>query len=123
MHSCLLGLVNKSKLDLACSNVDVHRNGRKCTKHLLNQSTFCLAIGDQFANDLDNGLTDLHLCGARGKLFKVSLLSHGYRFVAKGTRQAFIPHLKHEARVYHRLRSLQGSMIPVYLGSIDLVLP
>ena len=122
-QKCLLGLITTSRFDELCPNIDLHRNGTTSRKHLLNHSTFCSAVKDQLAKDLQNGLTNLHIEGARGLLFKVSLLSHGYRFVAKGTCKAYVPYLEHEARVYCRLRPLQGDMIPVHLGSIDLVFP
>lgn len=53
-------------------------------------------------------------------MFKVTLLSHGYTFVAKGTRDVFIPDLHHEATIYQQLRPLQGDVIPVFLGNVDL---
>jgi predicted Ser/Thr protein kinase len=53
-------------------------------------------------------------------LFKLTLESRGYTFVAKGTVEAFVPKLKHEARIYHHLAGTQGDLIPVYLGGISL---
>lgn len=54
-------------------------------------------------------------------LFQITLESHGYTFVGKGTIDVFVSDLKHEGKVYNRLRSLQGKCIPVHLGNIDLV--
>ncbi|XP_044716019.1 kinase [Hirsutella rhossiliensis] len=69
---------------------------------------------------LDAGITKLGKHGARGVLFKVTLLSYGYTFVCKGTVQAFIRDLEHEAAVYKRLEQVQGVNVPVFLGAVDL---
>jgi len=58
--------------------------------------------------------------GARGALFKLTLESHGYTFVAKGTVVAFEVKLKHEGLVYRHLTEAQGELIPVYLKNISL---
>ncbi|KAJ4176646.1 hypothetical protein NW767_015375 [Fusarium falciforme] len=58
--------------------------------------------------------------GARGALFKVTLLAYGYTFVCKGTVQAFIRDLEHEAAVHKRLERIQGVNVPVFLGAVDL---
>ena len=43
--------------------------------------------------------------------------------MATGTVLAFTPQSDHEALVYKRLHTLQGNLIPVYLGSVDLSWP
>jgi len=58
--------------------------------------------------------------GARGALFKVTLTSHGYTVMGKGTVLAFVKDLRHEAEVYRRLTTVQGVHVPICLGSIDL---
>ena len=58
--------------------------------------------------------------GSRGVLFRITLIAYGYTFVAKGTVRAFITDLEHEAAVYERLRAIEGSRVPVFLGTIDL---
>ena len=121
--ACLLGLAYGSNFDESCPNLELHRRGTPSTTHMFGKASFCTRVQDQLAEDLERGLTDLAMQGARGRVFKITLLSHGYTIVAKGTRDVFIPDLKHEARVYDHLRSLQGDMIPVYLGNIDLELP
>ncbi|KAJ8105157.1 hypothetical protein ONZ43_g7538 [Nemania bipapillata] len=60
------------------------------------------------------------ITGARGAVFKVTLLAYGYTFISKGTVHAYIPDLEHEAQIYERLVSLQGVHIPVFLGAVDL---
>jgi serine/threonine protein kinase len=53
----------------------------------------------------------------------MTLTSHGYTFVAKGTVEAFTPEANREAQVYQHLKPLQGTYVPVYLGSVDLGRP
>jgi hypothetical protein len=69
---------------------------------------------------LDDGISRLKQEGTRGVLFKVTLLAYGYTFLGKGTVQAFISDLTHEAAVYDRLNPIQGRNVPVFLGAIDL---
>ena len=53
-------------------------------------------------------------------LFEVSLASHTYTLVAKGTRDVFVPALKHEEQVYDQFDTLQGVDKPICLESIEL---
>lgn len=48
------------------------------------------------------------------------MLAYGYTFACKGTVRAFVKDLEHEAAVYERLRPVQGTSVPVFLGAIDL---
>jgi serine/threonine protein kinase len=77
-------------------------------------------LRQQLEESLDDGITPLGLGGARGVLFKVTILTYGYTFVSKGTVRAFIPDLQHETNVYKRLRPAQGRHVPVFLGAVDL---
>ncbi|PHH66325.1 hypothetical protein CDD82_1567 [Ophiocordyceps australis] len=77
-------------------------------------------LWNQLARSLDDGIKPLNLDGSRGVLFKVTLLAYGYTFVSKATVRAFVDELNHEATVYKRLKKLQGIIVPVFLGSIDL---
>jgi hypothetical protein len=77
----------------------------------------------QLAENPDKGCEPLGKQGARGALFRLTLESYGYTFVAKGTVTAFKAKLKHEGRVYRHLVRCQGELIPVYLGNISLVRP
>ncbi|RNJ52675.1 hypothetical protein D7B24_003096 [Verticillium nonalfalfae] len=79
-------------------------------------SHVCTAV----EQSLDDGIRPLYVSGARGVLFQVTMIAYGYTFVGKGTVQAFIRDLEHEAAVYERLRSIQGANVPVFLGAIDL---
>jgi len=101
----------------------LHRRGKKGTKHLLSKPQFSTMVQRQLALTLDRNCKDLKTQGSRGALFQISLASHGYTFVGKGTRDVFVPDLMQEGRMYDRLKSIQGKLIPVYLGNIDLDRP
>lgn len=122
-QACLLGLVRRSLLDEACPNVSAHRALGVGRYHVLDQDALAQLMSCQLARDLDNGCEPLGKQGARGALFRLTLDSYGYTFVAKGTVPAFEPKLKHESLVYRCLNRLQGGIIPVYLGNISLTYP
>ena len=115
---CLLGIARGWPLDKNCPNASLH--ARRGQRHAVDQSKFLDLVQKQLAEDLDHNCEPLGLQGARGALFKVTLVSHGYVFVGKGTVQAFVPDLRHEGDIYRRLAKLQGAVVPVYLGNIDL---
>ena len=122
-QGCLLGMVSGSALDDGCPNVKLHRRGKKGRNHLINKQQFGGMVQRQLAETLDRNCKDLQVQGSRGALFQITLASHGYTFVGKGTRDVFVPDLMHEGRIYDHLKSIQGKMIPVYLGNIDLDRP
>ncbi|KAK2051460.1 hypothetical protein LY76DRAFT_599321 [Colletotrichum caudatum] len=135
-QKCLLGLVRGGVLDSKCPNNFFHSgkpsdnrrhdhgsgrvDARADTRHPIDHTEFMKLLREQLERTLDDGVTPLGQGGARGVLFKVSLLAYGYTFVSKGTVQAFIKDLQHEAAVYDRLRPIQGTHVPVFLGAIDL---
>ncbi|KAL8903350.1 MAG: hypothetical protein Q9207_003985 [Kuettlingeria erythrocarpa] len=121
-QQCLLGLTQGSALDTACPHLEAHRkNGG--SHHPISAEQLCVSLQQQLGRRLAYNCTDLQIYGSRCMMFKVSTAAYGYTFIAKGTIGGFIPHLQHEAQVYHRLRKLQGHDIPVYLGNIDLAKP
>ncbi|KAI7908759.1 hypothetical protein M0657_012147 [Pyricularia oryzae] len=91
-----------------------------CVRHPIAHAEFLELLLEQLERSLDDGITPLAQGGARGVLFKVSLLKYGYTFVSKGTVKAFVKDLKHEAAVYERLQPIQGTYVPVFLGIVDL---
>ncbi|RSL46859.1 hypothetical protein CEP51_015866 [Fusarium floridanum] len=133
-QACLLGLVRGGSLDPRCPNVESHRGPdsrchnrsrggtRGCTRtrHPVSHSMWLRLLHEQLRQSLDAGVTKLGKHGARGVLFKVTLLAYSYTFVCKGTVQAFIGDLEHEAAVYKRLERVQGISVPVFLGAVDL---
>jgi hypothetical protein len=121
-QKCLLGMVKGGFLDPKCPNVTLHR--KSCAparaRHPVNHEEWLRLLWKQLQQSLDNGIRPLGEGGARGVLFQVTLLAHGYTFVSKGTVRAFIKDLEHEAAVYERLKPIQGVYVPVFLGAIDL---
>ncbi|CAG9953436.1 unnamed protein product, partial [Clonostachys rosea f. rosea IK726] len=78
-------------------------------RHPITHANFLELLSTQLKRTLDFGITSLDITGARGALFKITLLAYGYTFIGK-----------HEALVYKRLEKVQGTYVPVFLGAIDL---
>ncbi|KAJ2970295.1 hypothetical protein NUW58_g9738 [Xylaria curta] len=126
-QKCLLGLVKGDVLDPDCPNLKLHQHQNDCgsvvnivSRHYISYYKFHQLLSNQLQCTLDYGITSLDITGACGALFKVTLLAYGYTFISKGTVQALIPNLEHEARVYERLKDIQGVHVPVFLGAINL---
>lgn len=122
-QACLLGLVRGGLLDPACPNIGCHSKAPRChddAHHLISHTTWLQLLREQLQQTLDAGVTKLGKHGARGVLFKVTLLAYGYTVACKGTIQAFVSDLEHEAAVYKRLEPIQGINVPVFLGAVDL---
>ena len=119
-HKCFLGLINKTALDNKCPNVSLHRQQDGDLYHQISHDSWLHCLREQFKETLDFGIMPLGKYGARGILFKITLLRYGYTFVGKGTVGRFASHVKHEEAVYQRLQKLQGVRIPVLLGSLNL---
>ena len=125
-QACLRGLVNGLRLDLRCPNVEAHRatSSLSQSRHVLDRQGLQGLVKQQLRNDRDFEWFDsLDRSGWAGSLFYVTLATHGYTFVAKGTVLELITVLHHEARIYDRLKEIQGKAVPIYLGSIDLSRP
>jgi len=120
-QACLLGLARGGVLDKNCPNMLLHRRGRRRVRHRIDIETFMRLVREQLKEDLDEKCERLGKQGARGMLFRITLAWHGYSFVGKGTVSVFVPDLLHEGRVYQTLERLQGEVVPVYLGNIDLI--
>lgn len=124
-QACLLGLKRGSSLDEGCPNVASHRISEGTTHHAIDAETFIRLAGKDLAEDLEKSThvycVRLDMSGTTGTLFKLVLPRYEYIFVGKGTTREYRPNLQHEAFVYeHRLKSLQGEAVPVYLGSIEV---
>ncbi|KAI1781466.1 hypothetical protein F4818DRAFT_436656 [Hypoxylon cercidicola] len=117
---CLLGLVKGTPLDERCPNAALHRRVEAGKHHPISHAEFVRLMYDQLETSLDDGVVPLCLGGARGVLFRITLLAYGYTFVGKGTIEVFIPTLQHEEAMYKHLKQNQGLDIPVHLGSVDL---
>ncbi|KAF5133084.1 Polysialic acid O-acetyltransferase [Metarhizium anisopliae] len=126
-QKCLIGLVNGDFLDTRCPNVSRHMgagpapSGMKAKAyHPVNHATWLELLREQWQKSLDDGITNLNISGASGALFRVTMLRYGYTFIGKGTPAPLIKYLRHEAAVYKRLQDMQGTSIPVFLGTVDL---
>ncbi|EFX00022.1 hypothetical protein CMQ_339 [Grosmannia clavigera kw1407] len=81
------------------------------------------AVKEQLTRNLDDGCAALDghgKFGAIGALFRVTAYPQGYTFVAKGVQDDDRESLDLENRVYQQLAVLQGSVVPVCLGLVDL---
>ncbi|KAJ5385589.1 hypothetical protein N7517_003500 [Penicillium concentricum] len=108
----LLGLQTGEALDDGCPNVTLHRRSQDNLKHLIN------------AEDLMRTLTETaRLLEHAGHVpFKLTHAVYGYTVVGKGTTKGLWKEVSREAQIYHILRKVQGSAVPVFLGTIDLAL-
>ncbi|KAI4111321.1 MAG: hypothetical protein LQ345_006821, partial [Seirophora villosa] len=122
-QACLLGLTHRLPIDDACPNAASHPRGKEGNTHALTRPGLCRMLRQQLVETMDSNCDNLRLQGSRGLLFRLSLASHGYTFVGKGTISLYTPDLQREGRMYRRLRKFQGRLVPVYLGNIDLDIP
>ena len=121
-QDCLKGLSEGTAMDSSCPNFADHPMHEHSYQHALPRSQVAQLLREQLAESFDH-CTDLQQRGRTGMLFQVTLESHGYTFVAKGSVRGFISSSKKEEKVYRLLEKRQGRSIPVYLGSIDLDVP
>lgn len=119
-QKCLLGLVAGDVLDEKCPNISLHRRTDGDSCHPVDHTAWLGLLRKQLGRTLDDGVVPLGKQGARGVLFQVTLLAYGYTFVSKATTAKFVRELEHEAKVYERLRPLQGVRVPAFLGTVDL---
>ncbi|PYH87604.1 hypothetical protein BO71DRAFT_454579 [Aspergillus ellipticus CBS 707.79] len=114
-QSCLRGLRAQSELDDKCPNVNLHRRHSNNGRHPISRDVLVELIDQQLHQNLDS-CSPMGKEGLHGSLFAIQLQTHGYTVIGKGTEY----HSRHEGTIYSRLKSLQGSAIPVYLGDIDM---
>ncbi|KAI0429922.1 hypothetical protein F5Y09DRAFT_308896 [Xylaria sp. FL1042] len=121
-QQCLLGLKEGRLLDENCPNVAVHRRGSG-NEHHIDTAQLHRIIQQQLRDNLDDSCQALDSrgkFGAIGALFKVTARPYGYTLVTKGVQRTHRSDLSFEAEIYARLSSLQGTLVPVCLGLIDL---
>ena len=113
-------------MDENCPNILLHRTVESGTRHPINASELASLLGERLKQNLYRDCIALDPCGLSGKigaigaLFNLSLAQYGYIFVAKGTQSAHLARLQHEGFIYSRLERLQGEVVPVFLGIVDL---
>ncbi|KAK3045739.1 hypothetical protein LTR09_012717 [Extremus antarcticus] len=115
-HKCLLGLAKGGDLDVACPNRRLHGSRHPGKKEFLQSVKHQLLV--------DTGASasclPLNIHGSRGGLLKLCLPAQGYTFVAKGSEEHNLDHLRNERQIYRRLRSVQGTHVPVCLRLLEL---
>lgn len=122
-QACLLGLVRCTSLDERCPNVAAHRypGSHAQDQHAIDRAGLQILLEELLGQDHDDeGFESPDRDGWAGALFRITLVSHGYTFVGKGTVVQLVPMLRKEARIYDRLEEVQGKAVPVCLGSVDL---
>ncbi|KAL2889113.1 Protein kinase-like domain protein [Ceratocystis lukuohia] len=141
---CLSGLVNGAEMDPHCPNYhhhlhwrhpgdigptgnegiksqDRHGGEKKLERlHPVDHTTWLSLLHTQLSHTVVQGVTPLGIVGSSGALFRLTLIEYGYTFVAKGTVEWMIYKLRREEDAYRVLKPIQGQLIPVYLGSVDL---
>ncbi|KAK0629986.1 hypothetical protein B0T17DRAFT_491294 [Bombardia bombarda] len=118
-QACLLGLKRGWDLDGGCPNVLSHRTAEGRTRHPIDADEFARLVGERLRQNPYRDCEALDgwgKTGATGVLFKLELAPYGYTFVGKGTLLGHPRLLEHESRIYTRLDSLQGEVVPVHLG-------
>ncbi|GAB7336110.1 hypothetical protein MBLNU13_g08906t1 [Cladosporium sp. NU13] len=74
----------------------------------------------QLDKDVDHHCEPFGECGRTGAPFKLHYEAHGYTFVGKGTTSGLWHTVSREANFYQILGNAQGSVVPVFLGVIDM---
>ncbi|KAJ5220842.1 uncharacterized protein N7469_009729 [Penicillium citrinum] len=117
---CLLGLQTGNVLDESCPNVEYHRWGQEdLTQHPVSVEHVMLSLKCQVDENIDRCIP-VGDCGSYGAPFKLTCTKYGYTVIGKGTTSELWKEVSREAQVYQLLRRVQGSAVPVFLGTIDL---
>ena len=122
-HKCLLGLVNQGVLDPDCPNYTSHPRTPKeqgAGRHTIDVEEFRSLLFTQLSKTMNTDIKILGVQGARGAIFKLTLASHGYTMIGKGTPPWYVPDLENERAIYNHLGEIQGNVVPVCLGAIHL---
>ncbi|RJE20090.1 hypothetical protein PHISCL_07585 [Aspergillus sclerotialis] len=99
--ACILGMVNRDRLDKDCPNF----NDYGFQRHSTAPQEFTRRLYRQLSRDRNNGFEQLHVCGWTGYLVKATLLSHGYTVIIKTTTVDKQYPIKAEADNYRYLSS------------------
>ncbi|KAF5978417.1 metalloprotease [Fusarium coicis] len=120
-QACLLGLKRGLDLDSECPNVLSHRSAEGGTRHPIDAHDFARLVGERLRKNPYRdceALDGWRKMGATGVLFKLELAPYGYTFVGKGATES--NPLEHETKIYTQLDRIQGQVVPVYLGLVQL---
>lgn len=117
---CLGGLCNGGRFDEACPNFALHRTAASGDTHEINSARLAELLRQQLNNNIDYYCTPCGRPGIRGAPFKLTLMPYGYTFIGKGTTDHGWKEVQREAKVYQVLNSLQGSAVPIFLGTVNI---
>ena len=95
------------------------RKGRGKERHAISVVQLRELLLAQIQKTINTNIEPLGIQRARGAIFKLTLESHGYTIIGKGTPPHYVADLRMENAVYDRLHEIQGTVVPVYLGAID----
>lgn len=122
-HECLIGAKTKGPLDANCPNVTSH-NSAESDNHLIDHEEICKQTKALFLQcpSITNNMNVEQLVlktHPDPNIFKISLPVSEYTFLIKcwPTNSAHL--YENEKAVYKHLGPLQGSIVPVYLGSFE----
>ena len=116
---CLRGLQSRGVLDDSCPNVLMHRQSSHSPNHPINSEGLVSLLKTQLDEDIDRCLP-LGICGGYGALFKLTCARYGYTVIGKGTTSERWKEVSREVEVYKVLQRVQGFVVPVFLGAINL---
>ncbi|KAK9478410.1 hypothetical protein V1514DRAFT_331220 [Lipomyces japonicus] len=119
----MLGLQQGGVLDEHCPNVKLHRQGGNGIRHGINASEMLEILKSQLDNDIDIDIDSCEVLSGFGSfevLFKLTCAEYGYTVVGKGSTCNLWKVSSREIDVYQTLQKVQGSAVPVCLGTIDL---
>lgn len=132
-QACLLGLTRRQPMDDDCPNVHLHRAVRdrlqgekqpgREDSHPLTVEQLRAHLEKQAETDeavYMRSLETSRLYGRFGVLVRVTVAGFGYTTVAKGIAHAFYGVLDHELAICDKLAAVQGRLVPVCLGVIEL---
>lgn len=117
---CLLGLRQGGRLDDACSNVSLHRQGPGGDQHRINAAQLVQMLKRQLDRDPNHYCRPMGSCGSYGAPFKITCATYGYTILGKGTTSWIWEEVSREVEIYRILQRVQGSAVPVFLGTIDM---
>jgi hypothetical protein len=119
-QQCLRGLQQGGALDARCPNVRLHQPRQYSDRHPISAGKLVQMVKQQLDENLDRDCSPMGGCGSYGAPFRVTCAAYGYTVVGKGTTTRRWKEVSREAEIYRVLRRVQGSAVPVFLGTIDL---
>ncbi|KAH8697910.1 hypothetical protein BGW36DRAFT_427849 [Talaromyces proteolyticus] len=116
-HKCLLGLCAGAELDHACPNYEEHGN----RFHEIGPTQLIEFLYRQIEKqDPPYAFRPMYLHGQHHHYLKGVLDDYGYTFLVKAVEPGHEETLGREYNTYQNLEAVQGFIIPVCLGVLDL---